>query len=352
MKLGSSGIDASTLLSGTTTISNAISIAADQTWTAGTGSLLQTGTVNGTGNLTKAGGGNVFTGGGTISGVLNVTGGQFGISQDFHANGGITGSGTIINTNALPTQDKWFFVTVAAGTTDTFSGQITGGTSKLGFNMNGGGTQILTGANQIDDAVTVNGGTLVFSGSHNNTTQIDRVGTTTNVNAVLVLPAGVTFNTLVNGGQQYSEGLTVGANGRAAGSIKNTGANVTVARQLAVGWQGWGAYSQTAGNTTIGGFIALGGNTNGGVINLTGGTMTMSNNSITAGFTANCPGILNVGGNGTLNFGTTAVGGFGLGIWVGEVGSAVMTVSGNGAVNIPADSITIANGTTNGGNRT
>ncbi len=353
LKLGSGGINASTLTSGTTTLSNAISIAADQTWNVGTGALLQTGTVNGTGNLTKAGGGNVFTGGGTISGVLNVTGGELGTSQDFHANGGLTGNGIVINTNASPTTgDRWFFVTVAAGVNDVFSGQITGGTSKLGFNMNGAGTETLTGANQIDDAITVNGGTLVFSGSHNNTTQVDNIGTTANTNGSLVLPAGVTFNSgFLNGGNQFSASLSVGTSPTGAGDLRNTGATITVARQFAVGWQGWGAYTQTAGNTTIGGFIALGGSTNGGIINLTGGTMTMTSNSFTVGFTANCPGVLNVGGNGTLNFGTTAVGGFGTGIWVGEVGTGVMTVSGNGAVNIPADSITIANGTTNGGNR-
>ena len=144
LKLGSGGIDASTLSSGNTTILNGISIVADQTWNTGTGLLLKTGAVNGTGNLTKAGGGNVFTGGGTISGVLNVTGGQFGTSQDFHANGGIAGTGIIINTNALPTQDKWFFVTNAVD--NTFSGQILGGTSKLGFNKAGNGTMTLTGA--------------------------------------------------------------------------------------------------------------------------------------------------------------------------------------------------------------
>ena len=353
LTLGSGGIDASLLTSGTTTISNGILLAANQTWNTGTGLLLKTGALSGTGGLTKAGGGNAFTGGGTISGLLNVTGGELGTSQDLHANGGLTGNGIIINTNASPTtQDKWFFVTVAAGVNDVFSGQITGGTSKLGFNMNGNGTQTLTGANEIDDAVTVNSGKLIFSGIHNDTTQTDVVGTVAGANGVLVLPAGVTFNSNFDAGQQFNASVNISTSGTGAGALEANGATILVNRAMNVGPTGWGAYSQTAGNASVGGFITVGGTANGAVVNLTGGTLTMTSNSMTIGFGATTGyGVLNVGGTATMQMGTTPIGGFGNGIWVGEVGNAVMTVSGNAAVNVPADSITIANGTTNGGNR-
>ncbi|MGN6371036.1 MAG: autotransporter-associated beta strand repeat-containing protein, partial [Phycisphaerae bacterium] len=323
----------------------AVTVTGDRTITSTTGTLTM-GAVTGDGNLTKAGDGNLSVAGGTIAGVLNVTGGKFQISQDFHANGGLTGSGTIEDPT---TADKWFFVTNP--TDQTFSGVIQGGLSKLGLNKSGNGTLTLTGANQIDDAVTVNAGTLVYSGNHNNTTQVDAVGTTAATNAVLVLPAGVTFAANDNTGQQYSSSLAISTNATSFGRVKNTGATLTVNRQLAVGGTGYGAFTQTAGNTTVGGFIAVGGNAAGGVVNLSGGSLNMTGNSMTIGYAASSPGLLNVGGNATMTMGTTA-NGYGLGIWVGEVGSGVVNLSGNGNISIPADSITIANGTTNGGNRT
>ena len=153
-----------------------------------------------------------------------------------------------------------------------------------------------------------------------------------------------------NTGQQYSSSLAISSNATSFGSVQNNGATLTVARQLAVGGTGFGAFSQTAGSTTVGGFVAVGGNANGGIVNLNGGNFTMTGNSITIGFAASSPGVLNVSGNANMTMGTVA-NGFGLGIWVGEVGNGILNVSGNANITVPADSVTIANGTTNAGNR-
>ena len=194
-------------------------------------------------------------------------------------------------------------------------------------------------------------GKLIFSGSHNDTTQTDAVGTVAGANAVLVLPAGVTFNSNFNAGQQFNASLNISTVATGTGAVEANGATILVNRAMNVGPTGWGAYSQTAGNATVGGFITVGGTANGGVVNLTGGTMNMTGNSMTIGFGATTAvGLLNVGGTATMQMGTTPIG-FGNGIWVGEVGAGVMNVTGNAAVNIPADSLVIANGATNGGNR-
>ena len=139
-----------------------------------TGTLTLGAIANSTGGLTiSSGTGAIRVAGstGTIAGVLNVTG-NFQTSQDFHCDG-LAGTGNISDPT---TADKWFFVTLApSSTTETFAGSITGGLSKLGLNFTGPGTLILTGANVINDQVTVNSGTLVFSGTHTNTTQVDVV---------------------------------------------------------------------------------------------------------------------------------------------------------------------------------
>ncbi|MGN6370263.1 MAG: autotransporter-associated beta strand repeat-containing protein, partial [Phycisphaerae bacterium] len=334
LTLGSGGIDASTLTSGNVTMSNAVKLVANQTWNAGAGATVTTGALSGTGGLTKSGDGTVKVAGGTITGLLNVSAGTLQVTQDFHANGGLTGAGTILDPT---TADKWFFVSEAAGVNDTFSGQILGGASKLGLNKSGNGTLTLTGANQIDDAVTVVAGTLIFSGNHNNTTQTDNIGTTANLNAVLVLPAGVNFNSnFPNGTQPYNSTVSIGTNGTAAGSVQNNGATFNVNHQLGVGTSGYGAYTQTAGNTTIGGFLAVGNNVNGGVVNISGGNFTLvsgDTGAITLGFggvNSGTYGVMNLSGSANVTVNSTTNNG----IFIGEVNNGILNMSGNAVLTI------------------
>ena len=80
--LGSGGIDASTLTSGTTTISSGIALGAGQSWNIGSGATVaSSGIISGTNALTKSGAGtltlsglNTYSGGTTISsGTLQLT---------------------------------------------------------------------------------------------------------------------------------------------------------------------------------------------------------------------------------------------------------------------------------------
>jgi fibronectin-binding autotransporter adhesin len=284
----------------------------------------------------------------TIGGDLNVVAGTFQTGgNDFHA-GGLAGAGTIENGSATT---RWLFVANAAN--DTFSGIVQDGSGggRLGLNKAGNGTLTLTGANNYNDVTTVQSGTLTFSGTTNNTAGTDTVASVAATNGVMIISSGSTFGANYNPGQQYDSSLNISTNATSAGSVQNNGGTVTVNRQLAVGPTGYGAYSQTAGNTTVGGFVAVGGTTNGGVINVYGGAFNMTGNSMTIGYgAAGTPGLLNVSGTASVNMGTIN-NSFGDGIWVGEFGPAVLNLSGNATITIPADSVTIANGMTNGGNR-
>jgi autotransporter-associated beta strand protein len=291
-------------------------------------------------NLTKAGAGALNLSSSTnnattISGTLNVSAGEILVHADVTVNG-LAGAGTIRNANADSSgNDKWFFVNNA--TDNTFDGIITGGVNnKLGLSKNGLGTLTLTNAgNVINDQVTVRAGTLVFAGTHNNTTQTDTVGDLANANAILKFAPGTTFGAhwSRNG---WESSMNIGTNSTAAASVRlnDSTSALDVTSQLAIGSGGYGAFTQTAGTTAIGGFIALGGNSNGGVLNLSGGTITKTAYSSTVGYGwTNSVALLNLSGTGVFN---TTTWPWGDGLWIGENGSAraVLNVSGNALCNI------------------
>jgi autotransporter-associated beta strand protein len=334
----------------TETITDPITYTGNENFNFANSGTLVVGAVNdASGGVTLSGAGSLRASGGTISGVLNLGAGSTLLTtQDFHTQG-LTGAG---NVSDPTTADKWFFVTNAlAGNTETYSGAITGGASKLGFNYTGLGTIIMTGANQIDDAVNVNSGTVVFSGNHNNTTQVDAVGETAGTNGVLVLQAGTTFNSnTAGGGNPYNVGLLAGSsNGTASGTIRNQGATIAVRQELNVGGNNYGSFSQTSGSTTIGGFLAVGATTSGGILNLSGGTVTMAGTNpgaVTFGFggsNAATVGVMNVSGTGSFidNFNSGFWSG---GVWIGEVNTGVLNVSGSGSVTINSFTPINANG--------
>jgi autotransporter-associated beta strand protein len=278
------------------------------------------------------GAGNVVVAGATIGGVLTVNGGAtLGTSQDLHVQG-LAGSG---NVDDPTTADKWFFVTNSvSGNTETYSGAITGGASKLGLNYTGPGSLILTGNNEIDDAINVNSGTVFFSGGHNNTTQEDEVGEVSGQNGVLILPSSGTFNSNDNTGQPYDSSAAITTTGGAAGDVQNPGTTWNINRQLAVGGSAYGAYSQTAGAVNIGGFLAVGGTATGGAINLSGGALTL-----TSGDTGACTiGYVSTAGLGNLNLSNNAAftdnANTNGGVWIGEVGTGVLNMSGTSTLTI------------------
>jgi fibronectin-binding autotransporter adhesin len=345
------------------------------TFTGGTQTLTNTGAGtltlgalnNASGGITLSGTGPIRVNGttGTLGGVLTLNAGTtLETSADFHA-GGLTGSGNVFDPT---TADKWFFVTNSvSGNTETYSGAITGGSSKLGLNYTGPGTLILTGTNEIDDAINVNSGTVIFSGGHNNTTQGDAVGEVANANGVLILPSTGTFSSNDNTGQPYISSMSITTTANAAGDLQNPGSTFIVNRQMSVGGSQYGAYTQTAGTTTIGGFLAVGATTSGGVFNLSGGSVTMTTGdtgAVTIGYGGNnaaTVGNLNISGNASFTDNANTNGG----VWIGEVNMGVLNMSGSstltinsggtvgagGGLNIGRDNLSNANGTVdlNGG---
>ena len=138
--------------------------------------------------------------------------------------------------------------------------------------------------------------------------------------------------------------------GTPAGSLQNQGATFTVNDQLWVGASGYGAFDQTSGTTSVGGFFTVAATTSGGVINLTGGTITLTGanaGAATIGMGASnaaTVGVMNVGGTGSFVDNINS-GFWSGGLWIGEVNTGVLNVSGSGSVTI--NSFTAIN--TNGG---
>jgi autotransporter-associated beta strand protein len=165
LTVGSSGIDASALTGGTTTITGNLALGADQTWNTGSGSTLAvsstidnaghaltsssagvdslTGVISGSGSFVKSGSGitalnatNTYSGGTSISAGLLAIGTVTGSSQTIPTAGSAT-----INTASLGS---------AAVTVNT------GGTLGLGFSTSNVGWN--TGAYTYANNVTLNGG--------------------------------------------------------------------------------------------------------------------------------------------------------------------------------------------------
>jgi autotransporter-associated beta strand protein len=299
--------------------------------------------------ITKTGAGTLSLTGSTvvnnIDGTLNIAGGTFEVASDTHVTG-LTGSGTL---QPYLTSNKWFFVDNA--TANTFSGVIQSGAGFLGFNKGGSGTLTLTGSNNYNLATTVRQGKLVFSGTTNNTAQADNVGeTTASVDAVLVLSPGSTFGANYNAGNVWNSSINIGANASGAGAmLVVNGSTFNAAQQLAVGNAAgaYGAYTQTGGTATIGGFLALGLAGSNGVFNMSGGTFTMSNAPATIGANNSSGfGIVNL--SGTAAFTMNATGD--LGLWIGETGAGVLNVSNNATLTIASgnNGLELARGTGSG----
>jgi autotransporter-associated beta strand protein len=313
--------------------------------------------------LTKAGTGILRLSGSAankLAGTLDVTG-TLQTTQDLVITG-LTGTGNIRNGN-VPTylapnttwNDKWFTVNNAADF--TFAGTITSGDSVLlhdttygasvvGLTKQGTGKLTLTNSgNVINDEIQVSQGTLVFTGTHNNTTQNDVVGNSSGYNAILDIQPGATFGANRNTGQAWNSSIDVAATAGAAGVIRMSGSTsqFTVNRQISIGYAGYGSFNQSGGSTSVGGFIALGGNTTngGGIINQSGGTITLTAAPITVGYVGTAGrGLLNLSGSAIFNANAPA----GNGVWIGENGTAVLNISDTAAL-----IITSAGGLAGGG---
>jgi autotransporter-associated beta strand protein len=282
--------------------------------------------------LTKAGAGTLYVTGATshIDGTLNIQAGTMQIDSDMYVTG-LTGPASVTLDN-INTSAKWFFVNNA--TNSTFDGVIYSSASKIGLNKSGAGTLTLTNAsNIINDAITVNAGTLDFAGSHTSS-QYDAVGTTTGANGILRMASGSMFTSNA-GASPWSASLDIGTAG--AGCVKVVDGNYfSTGHQLTVGRNSgsYGAFTQTGGSTTVGGFLALGLDGASSVVNLSGGIFSQ-NGPVTGSATSGGVGVINVRGTASFTQSTTGDNGF----WVGESGTCYLSVS---------DSATFSTGTSAG----
>lgn len=279
---------------------------------------------------------------GTISGMLTIQQGIVGTSEDLYG-GGITGPGILQNSGLTGT--KWLYQTINSELTTATEIRNNDGTNtfQLGIVKRGTGTWTLTNnANNATSNLVVDNGKLILDntgiyGSRANdggvvTNLTSAIGNTAAGNGVLVINgATVNYNNRSNPGEEPWRGtVAIGNNGTGAGAVKFTAGTLTLNRQLGVGVASgsFGAFSQTGGTTTVGGFLATAFGTAQAVFNLSGGSYTQTAGPVTNG----------VAGIGVMNISGTAVynqnGGADNGIWLGENGTGIMNVSGNAAVNM------------------
>ena len=256
LALGTGGINASALSSGTTTISGTgdVNLAAAQAWNVGTGATLNVSSVvSGANLLTKSGAGTlILSGANTNTGSLVVAGGTL----------------TLSNTLGTNTANGNFKVGTVAGTKATLN--ITSGANITNrFNLFVGDAGAGTGGG----AVYQSGGTLT-----------------------LTQGAGI-------------DNLRIGSNAGGYGYYKLSGGSLTT-NEAGIGASlanTTGVMDVTAGTFTDNGWITVGrgSGTSSGMLNVTGGTVTATRLEMNWGGTAGATSIFNVGGgSGTASVST------------------------------------------------
>ena len=205
------------------------------------------------------------------------------------------------------------------------------------LNKAGSGTLTVNGTGLLGGATTISGGTLNVGGVISNTA-LSTVGSASG-NSVLKI-AGGNFQAAYAPANIYNSSLQVSTIAGAAGDIQMSSGTLGVVQQLAIGTAAYGAYSQSGGDTTVGGFIALGGTAGGGVFNQSGGTVKMTNAPATLAYAATTSmAVMNLSGNAVFT-----MTGPGNGLWPGEVGTAVLNLSGSAALSITNDGIILGKG--------
>jgi len=237
-------------------------------------------------------------------------------------------------TVSQPVDNGGSLLTIAGAANTTVSAAINGAG---GLTKTGNGTLTLSGINTFSGAATVNGGVVTLTGSISSPV-MDVVGNAAG-SAVLNI-AGGTLEETYNPANVYDSSFNIGTAAGAAGVVRMSSGSFTLPKQLTVGTgnsAGYAAFNQSGGLTTIGGFLAVGGGPIGGVVNQSGGTVEMTNSSVTLGYSiTTSKAVMNLSGTAVFN-----LTGAGNGVWPGEVGTGVLNVSGNARLNITNDGVVL-----------
>ena len=300
--------------------------------------------------LTKTGAGTLMMGAAalantsTINGVLDIQGGKVQMGSDFTV-GGLSGSGTIENGG---TASKWLFVNNAADT--SFSGTIQNNpgnptTIRLGLVKNGVGNLTLSGANSVADNFEIRNGTVTLTSTGSVTTGYSGGGTASigSVNAqtgVLAINGG-TLNALRT---TSTTAVNIGTAAGARGFVKMTSGTISATTPVGELWvsnnaTSFGEFTMSGGTASFGSWVAVGRN-GPGILNLSGGSISVATNPYTHGSFATGTGVTNISGGGAINVNSTGA----VGMYLAEAGTGILNMTG-GAVNIVA-------GATNGLNLT
>lgn len=320
----------------------AVNLTASQTWTNNSPNVLTLGNpfTSAAGvNVTKLGTGSVYmsnTANTTVlAGQLDIQAGKIQTAGDMTINGGLAGTnaGSLENGGAA---SKWIFVASPGDT--TFGGTIQGNPSitavRLGLVKRGVGTLNLTGNNTMADNLAIENGAIRLTGVNNvgydNGGQVS-VGNTGNQNGVLIIDGGT-----LNANRTGSPSLAIGNGTNARGFVKMASGTIKTTNQFNVGNGGTGSYSafsMSGGSLTAGNWIVVGANNDHAILNQSGGTIVETTNRMTIGAGGNASiGVVNMsGGTLTINAGGNT------GIFLGENGTGTLNLSGTAAIDLPTN---------------
>lgn len=351
------------LISGTSSLSGAISLAADANVSAATGSTFTlSGALDGAFNLNKTDAGTLTLSNGgnstSLSGGISVSAGTLSVASDSHLNnGGLTlASGSTLALTGATNIDNGITLsgdaTVSASTNAILSGIISGASN---LTKTGASTLTLSASNTYSGTTTVSAGTLSVASDSNlgsgaltlaSGTTLEVTGATTIDNAIALAGSA----TVSNSANASLSGVISGAN------------NLTKAGASTLTLSATNTYSGTttvsAGTLSVGSDSNLGSGAltlaNGSTLAVTGAT-TIDNAVTLSGGTAS----VNTTANATLSGNITGAGG------LTKTGAAALTLSGTdsytGATSVNAGSLlvngalsatsaaTVASGATLGG---
>jgi fibronectin-binding autotransporter adhesin len=349
-----------------------------------TGNITSTATFSGAGPIT-AQGGNTFFSAASTTGLFTISGSsKWDLNNVTSSVGGLSGSGTILNSGAS-SQTLTATFTTAVGPF-TFSGNIAPTTTnRIALTKSGNGTQILTGTNTYAGATTITSGTLqlgdatttgsisassaisIASGANltfkrsNSVTQGTDFSSTDITGAGSLTQAGSNTLTL-NTSNSYSGGTTITSGAITAtssgalgtGTVTNSARlqlsnNITLANTINLAGQSNAAITSAGRIENVSGTNAINGNITfnnvGGTytgITSTTGTLTLGGNLTATVVTGNrffsFAGAGDIGSTGIISDGSATVG-------VQKDGAGTLTLSGpntyNGATTVAAGKLLV-----------